>query len=59
MPTGQTDRRTDARLLHYAFCYGCGQHNKHVDHSTTSQWITNTHTGTHDTFLNFGTAIYL
>jgi len=22
-----TDRRTDARLLHYAFCYGRGQHN--------------------------------
>ena len=32
MPTGQTGRwtdiRTDARQLHYAFPYGCGQRNK-------------------------------
>jgi len=27
MSTGQTDRRTDARPLHYAFRYGRGQHN--------------------------------
>jgi len=32
IPMGQTDGRmdgrTDARLLHYAFQYGCCQHNK-------------------------------
>jgi len=28
MPTGQTNRRTEARPLHYAFRYGIGQRNK-------------------------------
>jgi len=36
MPTGQTDRRIDARALHYAFRYGRGQPRKP---STTYTWL--------------------